>query len=94
MGDVAKQSTLSGFSRLDAPVSLTDTLVARLEDEIVSGRLNPGARLPTEHQMMVSFGVSRTVVREAVAALKSDGLVITRQGSGAFRIGRAWVRRP
>lgn len=33
---------------------------------------------------MASMGVSRTVVREAVAALRADGLVITRQGSGAF----------
>ncbi len=50
----------------------------------MSGRLEPGDRLPTEQQMMASFGVSRTVVREAVAALKSDGLVVTRQGSGVF----------
>ena len=33
---------------------------------------------------MASFGVSRTVIREAVSALKADGLVVTRQGSGAF----------
>ncbi|MEJ0067571.1 MAG: FCD domain-containing protein [Pseudomonadota bacterium] len=34
--------------------------------------------------MMVTFGVSRTVVREAVSALRSEGLVLTRQGVGAF----------
>ena len=41
-------------------------------------------RLPTEHKLMEAFGVSRTVVREAIAALRADGLVETRQGAGAF----------
>ncbi len=64
--------------------NLTGEVVLRLQAEIASGRLAPGARLPTEHDMMMAMGVSRTVVREAVAALKAEGLVITRQGSGAF----------
>ena len=74
----------SPFRPLEQPANLTSTLVARLTEEIVSGRLAPGVRLPTEQEMMTSFGVSRTVIREAVAALKADGLVVTRQGSGAF----------
>ena len=93
MAKGTKGGVSSAFTRLQAPVSLTDTLVARLKDEIVSGRLAPGARLPTEQQMMASFGVSRTVVREAVSALKSDGLVVTRQGSGAF-VAPDPTRRP
>lgn len=64
--------------------NLTDEIVARLRAEITSGNLAPGARLPTEQDMMVSMRVSRTVVREAVAALKAEGFVTTRQGSGAF----------
>ena len=56
----------------------------RLAAEILSGRLQPGARLPTEQELSLATGVSRTVVREAVAALRADGLVITRQGLGAF----------
>ncbi|MEQ1612410.1 MAG: FadR/GntR family transcriptional regulator [Hyphomicrobiaceae bacterium] len=64
--------------------NLTQEVVQRLQSEIAAGRLVPGARLPTEHGMMVALGVSRTVVREAVAALKAEGLVTTRQGSGAF----------
>jgi DNA-binding FadR family transcriptional regulator len=43
--------------------------------------------------MMSSFGVSRTVIREAVSALRADGLVVTRQGSGAFVAGDV-ARRP
>ena len=77
-------ATLSPFRPLRQPASLTGTLVARLTEEITSGRLAPGIRLPTEQEMMASFGVSRTVIREAVSALRADGLVVTRQGSGAF----------
>lgn len=64
--------------------SLTGEVTTRLLDEISSGRLTPGQRLPTEQEMMLSMKVSRTVVREAISALKAQGLVITRQGSGAF----------
>jgi GntR family transcriptional regulator, transcriptional repressor for pyruvate dehydrogenase complex len=52
--------------------------------EIIRTKLPPGARLPTEQQMATAMGVSRTVVREAVAALRADGVVTTRQGAGAF----------
>ncbi|MHA1564833.1 MAG: FadR/GntR family transcriptional regulator [Alphaproteobacteria bacterium] len=81
------------FRPLKQPANLTSTLVARLREEITSGRLAPGVRLPTEQEMMTSFGVSRTVIREAVAALKADGLVMTRQGSGAF-VATDLGRRP
>jgi DNA-binding FadR family transcriptional regulator len=43
-----------------------------------------GSRLPSEAQLVDEFGVSRTVVREAIARLRSDGLVSTRAGLGAF----------
>jgi GntR family transcriptional regulator, transcriptional repressor for pyruvate dehydrogenase complex len=69
---------------LSPPRNLTRELVERLSVEITSGTLLPGARLPTEQEMMSAMGVSRTVVREAVAALRSEGLVVTRQGVGAF----------
>jgi GntR family transcriptional regulator, transcriptional repressor for pyruvate dehydrogenase complex len=62
----------------------TTDVIERISAEIADGRLAPGARLPTEHELMGAMGVSRTVVREAVSALRSEGLVITRQGSGAF----------
>jgi GntR family transcriptional regulator, transcriptional repressor for pyruvate dehydrogenase complex len=83
---------LPAFPPLAAPRSLTHQLVAQLTAEITSGRLNPGARLPTEQEMIAAAGVSRTVVREAVAALRAEGLVVTRQGVGAFVADTA--RRP
>src|SRR5215471_19086075 len=74
----------TAFRRLAPPKNLTAELVEVLTREITAGKLAPGARLLTEQEMMATFGVSRTVVREAVAALRSEGLVLTRQGVGAF----------
>jgi DNA-binding FadR family transcriptional regulator len=67
-------------------------LVTQITGDITSGRLVPGSRLPTEKEMMSATGVSRTVVREAVACLRADGLVVVRHGVGAFVASNA--RRP
>jgi DNA-binding FadR family transcriptional regulator len=74
------------------PRSLTREVVERIAADIAAGKLAPGSRLPTEQAMMSALGVSRTVVREAVAALRADGLVTTRQGVGAFVAPEALVR--
>jgi GntR family transcriptional repressor for pyruvate dehydrogenase complex len=79
--------------RLTPPTNLTGELVRRLAAEIEGGKLPPGARLPTEHEMMAATGVSRTVVREAISALRAQGLITTRQGAGAFVSADA-QRRP
>src|SRR5688500_10171366 len=63
---------------------LSRRLFDQLAEQIKSGRLAPGERLPTEQAMTRAARVSRTVVREAVAALRAEGLVVTRQGVGAF----------
>jgi DNA-binding FadR family transcriptional regulator len=55
-----------------------------VRDQIVRGALTPGDRLPTEREMAAQHGVSRAVIREAVAKLIHEGLVISRQGVGAF----------
>ncbi|HXM82271.1 MAG TPA: FadR/GntR family transcriptional regulator [Burkholderiales bacterium] len=69
---------------LAAERKLSRRLSEQLAEQIKSGRFAPGARLPTEQALTRAAGVSRTVVREAVAALRAEGLVITRQGVGAF----------
>jgi DNA-binding FadR family transcriptional regulator len=69
---------------LSPPRNRTDEVVQRIAAEIEGGRLMPGDRLPTEQEMMAAFGVSRTVVREAVSALRAEGLVTSRQGAGVF----------
>src|SRR5437763_14245546 len=76
--------SLSMNRPLRAPRSLSGELVARLAEDITSGKIAPGSQLPTEQELIAATGVSRTVVREAVAALRAEGLVITRQGVGAF----------
>jgi GntR family transcriptional repressor for pyruvate dehydrogenase complex len=88
----ASREQLSAFQPLAAPRGLTHQLVTQVAADITGGRLPPGSRLPTEKEMMAATGVSRTVVREAVACLRADGLVVVRQGVGAFVAHNA--RRP
>lgn len=63
---------------------LSDRIVQSLRQEYLSGQVAAGNRLPTETQLSDTFDVSRTVIREAIAALVADGLVETRQGAGIF----------
>ncbi|SES20799.1 FadR/GntR family transcriptional regulator [Rhizobium sp. NFR03] len=64
--------------------TLTARLGESLRTAIVDGRFPPGTKLPSEAQLGKSHGVSRTVVREAIASLRADRLVDTRQGAGVF----------
>ncbi len=64
--------------------SLTYMVAHWLTQEIVQKRLLPGAKLPSEKQLCEQFSVSRSVVREAVSQLKSEGLVSSQQGRGVF----------
>ena len=73
------------------------TLVVKVSEElrsqIAKGRYKTGDRLPSEAQLTQEFGVSRTVVREAIASLRSDGLVEPRQGAGVFVLEPAPTER-
>ena len=70
--------------QIDPTVRLPARVAANISREIISGRLKPGDRLPTEPELAELFGVSRTVVREAVARLRSEGIVRSKQGAGVF----------
>lgn len=63
---------------------LSERLVSELREQLVTGKLAPGQKLPTESRLTEAYGVSRTVVREAIATLAADGLVEPRQGAGVF----------
>ncbi|MDM0088757.1 MULTISPECIES: FadR/GntR family transcriptional regulator [unclassified Variovorax] len=63
---------------------LAHGLVEDLGEKIRSQLLRPGDKLPTESAIMQSFGVSRTVVREALSKLQAAGLVETHHGIGTF----------
>ena len=64
--------------------SLTAQVLRELSRRIETGALKPGDRLPAERELMAEFNVSRTVVREAIASLRSSGRIDTQQGRGAF----------
>jgi DNA-binding FadR family transcriptional regulator len=63
---------------------LAHGLVDDLGDKIRSQQLRPGDKLPTESAIMQTYGVSRTVVREALSKLQAGGLVETHHGIGTF----------
>ncbi|WP_205409854.1 FadR/GntR family transcriptional regulator, partial [Escherichia coli] len=67
----------------DTPADEPDEECA-LAEQIRQGTLAPGDRLPTEKQLTEIYSVSRAVVREALARLKSEGLITSQQGSGVF----------
>jgi GntR family transcriptional repressor for pyruvate dehydrogenase complex len=56
----------------------------QLEDAIHSGAYKPGDRLPSERELVATFGVSRVSVRDAISSLEAVGLVVVQQGRGAF----------
>jgi DNA-binding FadR family transcriptional regulator len=67
--------------------NLAQELVERLTDRIRDGSLHAGAKLPTEAEIVGAYGVSRTVVREAISRLQAAGVVETRHGVGTFVLG-------
>jgi len=64
--------------------NLAQLLVTGLKERILAGELGPGARLPSEAELIEEYAVSRTVVREAVTRLRAEGFVETFQGRGSF----------
>ncbi|MCU1495027.1 MAG: GntR family transcriptional regulator protein [Acidimicrobiaceae bacterium] len=64
--------------------SLVQRLVAEVRGRITSGELPLGHQLPTEATMAAEFGVSRPLLREALAELRSEGFVKTVNGKGSF----------
>ena len=75
---------LTVATKVERKPKLSAHVAASLRSQILSGEIRPGEKLPTESQLTDAFGVSRTVVREAVANLAADGLVESRQGAGIF----------
>ena len=73
---------LENVHRKARPLALE--LVDAYAERVRDGRLAPGDKLPSEAAIMGEFGVSRTVVREAISKLQAGGLVRTRHGIGSF----------
>ena len=72
--------------KADSPLWLQ--LKSILQDQIQSGELLPDSRLYSEHELCRMYGVSRTVVREALSELVHDRFIYRIQGKGTFVSGR------
>ena len=73
-------SSVLPAKRGNLATAVAQQLLARLE----SGQYAPGEKLASQDALCQEFGVSRTVIREAVASLRQSGHLIVRQGSGVF----------
>jgi GntR family transcriptional repressor for pyruvate dehydrogenase complex len=70
------------FGQVNRERRLSDKVADMMLETILSDRLKVGDRLPSERELGEQFGVSRTVVREAVRALVTKGVIDVRSGSG------------
>jgi DNA-binding FadR family transcriptional regulator len=67
-----------------AEAKLSAGIYEQLFERIVAGEFAVNARLPSETELSRRFGASRPVVREALARLRDDGIIVSRQGSGSY----------
>ncbi|TDG11080.1 FadR family transcriptional regulator [Paraburkholderia guartelaensis] len=72
--------------------ALSDTVAQQLLAQIDKGTFARGGKLPTEAVLAQEFGVSRTVIREAISRLKNEGVVEPRQGSGVYVAAHGAIR--
>jgi GntR family transcriptional repressor for pyruvate dehydrogenase complex len=82
--DDARDAASPAAGGLQRAPGLAEALARHLRAAIVEGSFGPGEKLPTEAALAESFGVSRPVVREAIAQLRFQGLVVSQQGRGVF----------
>ncbi len=80
------------FAKVGVAPTLSDQVAQALLARIESGQFKPGGKLPAEAMLAPEFGVSRTVVREAISRLKHEGLLEARQGSGVFVTAQAALK--
>lgn len=83
-GEIGNLARLFASEQLESTRTLADRVTEALMRKIVGEELPAGSQLPSEQMMAKSFGVSRTVIRESISRLKSEGLIDTKQGRGAF----------
>lgn len=65
-------------------VSLAEGAAVKIADQITSGTIRPGQRLPPERELAQRLGLSRGALREGLRTLESVGLVTARVGQGRF----------
>ena len=85
--DLQTLATLAPVARQ----SVVDAVADRLRGEILSGRLRPGTRLPSERELSLALGVNRLTLRASLARLEALGLITTRHGAGT--VVASWRER-
>ena len=80
MEDTQKSTTFPSFKR----GNLVEMVFEALKENILTGKFKNGELLPTQETLAQQFGVSRTVMREALNKLSSLGLIESQQGRGTF----------
>lgn len=68
----------------DDPKQASQQIANKLRAAILTGRLQPGDRLPSQPELATRYAVARETVKRALDLLRADRLIVTRQGSGAF----------
>ncbi|MGW3043018.1 FadR/GntR family transcriptional regulator [Kitasatospora sp. NPDC001159] len=74
-------------ARKASPTAVTDLAIAKIKQMIVTGRLEPGSRLPNEADLAEQLGLSRNSLREAVRALTAMRILVPKQGDGTYVSG-------
>lgn len=74
--------------------SLADEVAAQLQQQIALGKYKTGEQLPIEPELMKSFGVGRSTIREAIKLLVNSGLLRVQQGLGTFVEGSEGIKEP
>jgi DNA-binding transcriptional regulator YhcF (GntR family) len=76
----------------DDPKQASQQIANKLRAAILTRKLSPGDRLPSQPELAARYGVARETIKRALEILRADRLIVTRQGSGAFV--RAQTQRP
>ncbi|MFJ4513921.1 GntR family transcriptional regulator [Streptomyces sp. NPDC088816] len=72
------------MTEIQRPGALYQQVAAAIREAILAGEFAPDSLLPSEAQLMARYGVSRPTVRNAIAALRAEGLIDVRHGKGSF----------
>lgn len=89
---VSKNLDFLGHLDPDDPKQASQQIANKLRAAILTRRLAPGDKLPSQPELAARYGVARETVKRALDVLRAERLIVTRQGSGAFV--RAQTQRP
>jgi DNA-binding transcriptional regulator YhcF (GntR family) len=89
---VASDLDLLGDLDPDDPRQASHQIASKIRAAILTRRLAPGDKLPSQPELATRYGVARETVKRALELLRAERLIVTRQGSGAFV--RAQTQRP